>query len=425
MKKNGLHTALLSAFLFGVSPVACKALVGKMSPALLAGLLYLGSGLGLTGVVVRKRLGVGRILRELSLGQWGNLFGAILAGGVIAPLLLAYGILFGTATEVSLLLNFEAVATTLLAWLIFREHVGQRVWVGKLFIVGASALIVLTGGGDLRLSLPGLSVLAACFFWGIDNNLTRELETLPPSFLACLKGWSAGLFNVLLALTLFGDRATTGQVGAALAIGALSYGASLVLFIHALRDIGSARTSTWFASGPFIGALLAVVALGERPPGEFWMAAILMFSGMFFLYGERHRHITDTKDSLIRMSILTTSTTSTIMSTESAKGRMNISTSTNQWSTRTSTGPIYTIATATDSCWKSLGCAVKLSGRLPSPFSPPTRKENPARRTWPGFPILERIVGTRPAEALPPSISIRDDLPDSQTVDRWSRLVYI
>ena len=254
MKKKGLHSAILSAFLFGLSPVACKAIVGQMSPSLLAGLLYLGSGLGLTGLVYRQRLDVGKILAALSWRQWGNLAGAILSGGVAAPLFLAYGIRYGTATEVSLLLNFEAVATTLLAWLIFREHIGQRVWIGKLFIVGASLLVVLTGSGDVRLSIPGLCVLAACFLWGVDNNLTRELETLSPTLLACLKGWSAGLFNVFLALALFKSQATPFQVSGSLAIGALSYGASLVLFIQALREIGSARTSTWFASGPFIGA---------------------------------------------------------------------------------------------------------------------------------------------------------------------------
>ena len=290
MKKTGLHAALLSAVLFGLSPVACKALVGPMSPPLLAGLLYLGSGLGLTGLVFRQRLDVGAILASLSGRQWGLLAGAILSGGVAAPLFLAYGILHGTASEVSLLLNFEAVATTLLAWLLFHEYIGSRVWVGKAFIVGASLLVVLAGGGELRLSVPGLCVLAACLLWGVDNNLTRELALLPPSFLACLKGWSAGLFNVLFALALFQSRATPFQVGSALAIGALSYGASLVLFILALREIGAARTSTWFASGPFIGTLLAVSVLGERPPGAFWVAAGGMLLGMFFLYGERHRH---------------------------------------------------------------------------------------------------------------------------------------
>jgi drug/metabolite transporter (DMT)-like permease len=291
MKSKGFHAAILSAFLFGLSPVACKALVGPMSPALLAGLLYLGSGLGLTGLVLRQRLDVGAILASLSRWQWGTLAGAILSGGVAAPLFLAYGILHGTAAEVSLLLNFEAVATTLLAWLIFHEHVGPRVWIGKVFIVGASLLVVVAGSGVIRLSIPGMCVLVACLLWGVDNNLTRELEDLSPVLLACLKGWCAGLFNLLLALVLFRSLAAPFQVAGALAIGALSYGASLVLFIQALREIGSARTSTWFASGPFLGTLLAVVVLGERPPMVFWAGVVVMLLGMFFLYGERHRHL--------------------------------------------------------------------------------------------------------------------------------------
>lgn len=290
MKKKGQHFAILSAILFGMSPVACKAIVGQMPSMLLAGLLYLGSGLGLTGVVLRQRTGFCDIPGSLSWRQWLNLTGAILAGGIAAPLFLAYGIRHGTATEVSLLLNFESVATTLLAWMIFHEHIGSRVWIGKLFIIGASVLVILTGSGELKLSISGLSVLAACLLWGIDNNLTRELEVLPASLLACLKGWSAGIFNVALSLFLFRSQVTVLQVSGALVIGALSYGASLVLFIHALREIGSARTSTWFAAGPFIGAILSVILLGERPPGEYWIAALIMFSGMLFLYGEAHRH---------------------------------------------------------------------------------------------------------------------------------------
>lgn len=290
MKNKGLTPAILSAIFFGISPVACKAIVGEMSPSLLAGLLYLGSGLGLTGFVYYQKLETRQILSSLTRRQWGYLVGAILSGGVAAPIFLAYGILYGTATEVSLLLNFEAVATTLLAWMIFREHIGQRVWIGKVFIIGASILVILTGSAIIQFSLPGLCVLVACSLWGIDNNLTRELETLPPSFLACIKGWSAGLLNVFIALTLFKSHATPFQVTGALAIGALSYGVSLVLFIQALREIGSARTSTWFASGPFIGAILSVIVLGERPPGEFWVAAMVMLFGMFFLFGEKHRH---------------------------------------------------------------------------------------------------------------------------------------
>lgn len=270
--------------------MACKLVVGEMPSSLLAGLLYLGSGLGLTLVVLRQKVPASTLLRSLSKRQWWFLLGAIASGGVAAPLFLAYGIRFGTASEVSLLLNFESVATTLLAWMVFREQIGPRVWIGKLFIIGASVLVLFTGGEGVRLSLPGLSVLGACLLWGVDNNLTREVESLPATLLACLKGWSAGIFNVLLSLALYRAQATPLQVTASLAIGALSYGASLVFFINALRQIGSARTSTWFASGPFIGTILSVLVLGERPSGEYWVAALLMLSGMLFLHGERHRH---------------------------------------------------------------------------------------------------------------------------------------
>lgn len=291
MNKRGIYAALLSAILFGMSPVACKAIVGDMSPFLLAGLLYLGSGLGLAGAVLRHPNQALEALRSLSRRQWGNFAGAIAAGGVTAPLFLAYGIRFGTATEVSLLLNFEAVATTLVAWIVFHEHIGRRVWIGKALIIGASILVVFSGGESIRLSLTGLSVLSACILWGVDNNLTRELESLPASLLACVKGLSAGIFNLLLSFFLFDSHFSAIQVSGSLLIGALSYGASLVLFIQALRAIGSARTSTWFASGPFIGTLLSVILLGERPPMEYWLAALVMLSGMFFLYGERHLHL--------------------------------------------------------------------------------------------------------------------------------------
>lgn len=273
-----------------MSPVACKVIVGQMPSSLLAGLLYLGSGVALTGAALQQRKNFYDTLSSFSWQQWAYLIGAIMAGGIAAPLFLAYSIRHGTATEVSLLLNFETVATTLLAWMIFHEHIGHRVWIGKFFIIVASILVVITGNGELKFSISGLSVLAACLFWGIDNNLTRELESLPASSLACIKGWSAGIFNIILSIFLYKSRVTAFQISGALTIGALSYGLSLVLFIHALREIGSARTSTWFASGPFIGAIFSVILLGERPPIEYWVAALAMLSGMFFLYGERHIH---------------------------------------------------------------------------------------------------------------------------------------
>ncbi len=232
-----------------------------------------------------------RELQQLSSQHRIKLIGAILSGGVIAPLCLTYGIKYGTASEVTLLLNLETVATTAIAWLIFKEQIGPRVWAGKVLILVAASIVVLQTERGLAFSLSGFLVVLACLFWGIDNNLTRDVEGLSSTVLASIKGFSAGLFTIVLAL-LFSSGPVTGyQIGGALLIGALSYGLSLVLFVEALRKIGSARTATFFAIGPFIGTLLSVVMLGERPTVAYWFAASLMLAGIFLLYREIHRHL--------------------------------------------------------------------------------------------------------------------------------------
>lgn len=287
---TGPFAAILSAALFGLSPVFCKLLIGDMSPALLAGLLYLGSGIGLSFVIAYRRSGFVRELAVLSPLHRRKLLFAVLAGGVIAPLCLTYGIKCGTAAEVTLLLNLETVATTLIAWMIFKEHVSRQVWIGKILIILAAALVLLQSDGHLSFSRSGVLVLLACIFWGIDNNLTRDVEELPATVLAAVKGYGAGLFTILLALIFTSGSATPAQVGGALLIGALSYGVSLVLFVEALRRIGSARTSTFFAVGPFIGTLFSVLILGEHIPVSYLIAASLMLSGVVFLYWEKHGH---------------------------------------------------------------------------------------------------------------------------------------
>lgn len=287
---SGQFFALLSAVLFGVSPVLCKLTIGDMSPALLAGLLYLGSGIGLQIILSVQRKDSFRELKRLSSRHRLKLMGAIVSGGVIAPVCLAYGIKYGTASEVSLLLNFEMVATTLIAWLIFKEYVGLRVWLGKILILAAALMIILRTEGGLAFSLSGLLVILACIFWGIDNNLTRDVEELPATVLASIKGFSAGTFTTLLALIFSTGTPTPLQALGALSIGATSFGMSLVLFIEALRRIGSARTSTFFAIGPFIGTILSVLVLGERPPMVFWFASLLMLGGIVLLYREMHGH---------------------------------------------------------------------------------------------------------------------------------------
>lgn len=288
---SGQLLAIISAALFGVSPVLCKLLIGNMSPALLAGLLYLGSGISLELFLLFKGRSPVREITHISPNSRLKLMGAVLAGGVIAPLCLTYGIKFGTASEVTLLLNLETVATTVLSWLIFKEYIGPRVWTGKLLILIAAAFIVIQSEEVFSLSLPGLLVVAGCIFWGIDNNLTRDVEDLSSINLAGIKGLGAGVFNIFMALIFTSGVATVTQIAGALTIGAFSYGISLVLFIEALRRIGAARTATFFAVGPFIGTLLSIVILGERLPPTSWIAATLMLGGVFLLYREKHGHL--------------------------------------------------------------------------------------------------------------------------------------
>ncbi len=290
LNSSGPMYVILAAMLFGVSPALVKVTIGEMSPLLVAGLLYLGSAVGLTGWVLLSKGSTFGELNKLSTVHRYKLLGAIVAGGILGPICLVYGIKRGTAFEVSLLLNLETFTTTALAWLVFREHVGRSVWLGKLLLILGGIVISYDPKSSLMFSAAGGLVFLACLFWGIDNNLTRDVDELSPAVLASTKGWVAGSFNVILAL-LFGlGTFTVNGVEVILTLGAFSYGLSLVFFVLALRSLGSARTSTYFAIGPFFGMFFSLVLLGERPATYQWVAAIVMGIGLWVLSRESHGH---------------------------------------------------------------------------------------------------------------------------------------
>jgi len=287
---SGAVLALLSAFLFGISPVLIKLTIGEIPPLLMAGLLYFGSGISLFIFRFLRREQLIQGVKILSLPQKWKLLGSILSGGILAPIFLVYGIRHTSAFEVAALLNLETVATTLIAWFFFHEHIGPRVWIGKFFVLTGAFFISYEPQLPFVFSKPALFIVMACVFWGIDNNLTRDIEDLPASVLAGIKGLFAGIFNIGLAVIL-GERI---RVNPALAeimgIGALSYGLSLVLFVYALRKIGASRAGIYFANGPFIGMVCAVILLREHPPALHWMAGVVMFLGLQILYREHHEH---------------------------------------------------------------------------------------------------------------------------------------
>jgi drug/metabolite transporter (DMT)-like permease len=286
----GAASAIGSAALFGASTPLAKRLLGDgAQPLLLAGLFYLGSGIGL-GLMQLVRFGLRRPPREAPLRRADvpRLAGAVLLGGALAPALLLLGLESTSASAAALLLNLEGVATMAIAWLVFRENVDRRLLLGAVAIVAGA--VILSWGGGLVANPRSLLIVAACIAWGLDNNLTRGLSAADPVQITLIKGLVAGSVN--LGLGLGSGAAWLGwpQTLAALAVGFFGYGISLVLFVRALRQLGAARTSAYFSTAPFIGALIAVALFSEPLTLALILAAVLMAVGVFLHLQESHLH---------------------------------------------------------------------------------------------------------------------------------------
>lgn len=288
MNRNILY-ALLAAALFGASTPLAKLLLEAMSPVLLAGLLYLGSGVGLA---------LARLVRDhgwrsagLAPGEWWWLLGAIVFGGVLGPVALLFGLSLTSGSTASLLLNLESVLTAVLAWVVFKESADRRIVLGMAAIVAGGVVLSWpdAASGSSQWMGPVLIALA-CLCWAIDNNLTRKVSASDALFIALSKGWIAGAFNCVLAILM--GAALPGMTVAAftMVVGLLGYGISLVLFVLALRGLGTARTGAYFATAPFIGAAVAMLVLGEATHLAFWIAAALMAFGVYLHLTERHEH---------------------------------------------------------------------------------------------------------------------------------------
>ncbi|MFC3675730.1 DMT family transporter [Ferrovibrio xuzhouensis] len=290
MNRAAVFYALASAILFGLSAPLAKLLLGSIDPWLLAGLLYLGSGLGLAILHLAAAPWRNRAEAPLTRRDMPWLAAAILAGGVIAPVLLMLGLARTDGATASLLLTSEGAATALLAWFAFRENVDRRIAAGMLLIVAGAALLAWPTGTDLGHLTGAPLVVAACVVWGIDNNLTRKVALADPLQVAMLKGLVAGSVNLALALARGATLPALPGLGAALLVGFLGYGVSLVLFVLALRHLGTARTGAYFSTAPFLGAMLAVPLLGDAVTIQLVVAGGLMALGVWLHLTERHVH---------------------------------------------------------------------------------------------------------------------------------------
>jgi len=285
LRQQGVPAALGAALLFGAGAPLSKFLLHDVSPWMLAGLLYLGSGLGLTLYRFVNQLPSVRLPQnEIS---W--LAGSIFAGGIAAPVLLMIGLTGLPASSASLLLNAEGVFTALLAWFAFKENFDLRIALGMVLIVAGA--VVLNWSGEARFGelWPTLAILGACFAWGIDNNLTRKISLTDATWIASVKGLVSSVVNLCLAFAMGAFMPSLPIIVGAMGVGFLAYGVSLALFVVGLRHLGTARTGAYFSVGPFFGALLSLM-MGEAVTLPLVVAGTLMALGTWLHLTERHEH---------------------------------------------------------------------------------------------------------------------------------------
>jgi len=293
MNRTAVLYALASAALFGASTPAAKALLGSSHPAVLGGLLYCGAGIG---VALLRRLAPAilsaRDAREEALGRadlpW--LAGSIVSGGIVGPLLLLTGLVQTDAATASLLLTLEGAATALMAWFIFHENFDRRIAWGVACLVAGAAILSWSGTPTLEGVMGPFAIIGACLAWGLDNNLTRKVSLADPLQIVELKGLVAGPVNLAVGLWAGGSLPEPATALAAGLVGFIGYGVSLVLFVVALRHLGTARTGAYFSTAPFLGAIVAVAVLGEPITTALVSAGILMATGVWLHATEHHEH---------------------------------------------------------------------------------------------------------------------------------------
>ena len=282
--------ALLAAGLYGISSPVSKILLKELSPTLMAALLYLGAGLGMLIVnLINMRQKKEQTEARITKKELPFVIGMILLD-IAAPIFLMIGLSSTTSSNAALLNNFEIVATSIIAMVIFRENIGKRMWVAIAFITVASILISVNTTETLSFSIGSIFVLMACVTWGFENNCTRMLSIKNPLQIVVIKGFGSGMGSLLIFLFLREYHFQIFYVIGALMLGFVAYGLSIYLYIQAQRDLGAARTSAYYAVAPFIGVLVSWIVLREPITTNFMVGLLIMIAGTYFAITEDHHH---------------------------------------------------------------------------------------------------------------------------------------
>jgi drug/metabolite transporter (DMT)-like permease len=281
-KTKAIICAILAATLYAINIPLSKLLLVQLSPTVLASMLYLGAGIGMAviGFVQRR---IGKVSSELLLTKNDIPYLiAMVALDIAAPILLMLGLKSTTAANVSLLNNFEIVATAVIAFMIFKEVITNRLWVAIAMVTLASVLLSIEDMSSFQFSFGSVFVLLACICWGFENNCTRKLSKNNPTEIVVIKGFGSGMGTLLIAFCV-GERLSDGRyLALALLLGFVAYGLSIFFYIHAQRELGAAKTSTYYAITPFIGVALSLVIFGQLPTFSFAIALLIMIAGTYF-----------------------------------------------------------------------------------------------------------------------------------------------
>ena len=280
-EKTAILMAILAAALYALSSPLSKLLLANVSSAMMAGLLYLGAGIGLVLVrLVQKGAGVARREKALT-GKDLPYTVAMVVLDIAAPLSLMAGLTMTTAANASLLNNFEIVATSLIALVIFKEQISGRLWAAISLVTLASIILSIEDAASFQFSFGSLFVLLACVCWGFENNCTRKISDKDPLEIVVIKGFGSGIGSLVIAFSI-GDRLPQLRyILCALLLGFVAYGLSIFFYIYAQRTLGAAKTSAYYAVAPFIGVLLSLLILQETPRPSFWIALIIMAAGTY------------------------------------------------------------------------------------------------------------------------------------------------
>ena len=290
-QKRAVGLAILAAALYGISSPLSKGLLEHIPPTLMAALLYLGAGLGMLLVNLGRSITT-RPSSEARLTRAERPFvlGMILLD-IAAPVFLMIALTQTTAANVSLLNNFEIVATAIIAMVLFREAIGRTMWVAIALITIASVILSFEDLSSLSFSVGSLFAILACLCWGFENNFTRKISLKDPMQIVVIKGIGSGVGALIIALVMRQVIANVLPIGLALLLGFVAYGLSIYFYVSAQRTLGAARTSAYYAVAPFIGVLLSIILYGQALTASFVIALTIMLLGAYFAAREHHKHV--------------------------------------------------------------------------------------------------------------------------------------